>query len=89
MHEWVINVLAPYVLSIREEIAQTNAPCVLVVDNMTTHGNDELMKTRKFFFHFILSLSVTLLHYCVYNTILKKKIGISWVLFGVIIMYHC
>ena len=43
MHEWVINVLAPYVLSIREEIAQTNAPCVLVVDNMTTHGNDEVM----------------------------------------------
>jgi len=43
MHEWVINVFAPYVLSIREELGQPDAPCILIMDNLTAHGNSDVM----------------------------------------------
>jgi len=43
MHDWVINVFVPYVLSIREELGQPDDPCILIMDNMTAHGNSDVM----------------------------------------------
>jgi len=43
MNDSVINVFAPYVSSTLEEVGQPDTPCILIMDNMTAHGNSDVM----------------------------------------------